>query len=257
MNKIQLRVVSSNSSQVVLNDIQYLKKNLDAILVNSHQRLVENLIGETEKIIEQIKDESKTYYEKYLLFNQVTELWFDTHKHYRDTPSAIEFIKCIDHITNCSIAYSYLLLSLSLINGERLNEKESDFEEIVSGFLFLSQTTDIFTDFFSDSELHQIYDGAKNAISLSSRNVNEFFATDIEVSKLATQLRAYSSLIIFGIDEHYKNMKVTLDDVKQKQENFEDDLIETIREGIYQGWTEARTGKTHPISELWEGIDVD
>jgi hypothetical protein len=42
-----------------------------------------------------------------------------------------------------------------------------------------------------------------------------------------------------------------------EDEDNEDDSIETIREGIYQGWQEARTGKTHPISELWEGIDVD
>jgi hypothetical protein len=42
-----------------------------------------------------------------------------------------------------------------------------------------------------------------------------------------------------------------------EDEDPEDDSIETIREGIHQGWQEARTGKTHPISELWEGIDVD
>jgi hypothetical protein len=217
MSKIQLRVVGSNPSQVVLDDIQYLKKNLNEILVNSHQSLVENLI-------------------------KVNELWFDAHKHYRDTPSAIEFIKCIDHITNYSIAYSNLLLSLSLINGERVSENGSNLEQIIPGFLFLSQTTDVFTDFFSDSELQQIYAGAKNIISLWSRNVNEYFATDLESSKLVTQLRGYSSLIILSIDEHYKN---------------KDDSIETIREGIYQGWQEARTGRIHPISELWEGIDVD
>ncbi len=41
------------------------------------------------------------------------------------------------------------------------------------------------------------------------------------------------------------------------EEESEDDNIEAIREGIYQGWQEARTGKIHPIAELWEGIDVD
>jgi hypothetical protein len=257
MNKIQLRGVDSSLSQIVSDDIQYLKKHLNEILINSHQSFVENLIKETECLIEQGKDESKDYYDKHLLFGKVTEIWFDAHKHYRDTPEAIEFIKYIDHITNHSIAYYYLLLSLSLINGERTSDNESNLQGIVVGFSYLSQTTDVFTDFFSDSELHQIYNVAKNAIALSNRDVNGFFATDIEISKLETQLRAYSSLIIFGIDEHYKNMKVTLNDVKQKPENLEDDLIETIREGIYQGWTEARTGKTHPISELWEGIDVD
>jgi hypothetical protein len=42
-----------------------------------------------------------------------------------------------------------------------------------------------------------------------------------------------------------------------EDEDTEDDSIETIREGIHQGWQEARTGKTRPISELWVGIDVN
>ena len=37
----------------------------------------------------------------------------------------------------------------------------------------------------------------------------------------------------------------------------EDDSIETIREGLYQGWQEILIGKTRPVSQLWEGIDVD
>jgi hypothetical protein len=257
MNRIQLRVTSKNSDQVVLNDIQYLKRNFDEILLNSHQNLFGNLIRETEYLIEQTKDELKTYYEKYLLFNQINERWFDIHKHYKDTPSAVEFIKCIDHITNYSIAYSYLLLSLSLINGERASGKESDFEEIVSGFLYLSQTTDVFIDFFSDSELHQIYDGAKNAIFLSSRNVNEYFLAGVESSRLVTQLRGYSSLIILSIDEHYRKAESVAVTGDGSNKYLEDDSIETIRQGIYQGWKEARTGEIHPISELWEGIDVD
>lgn len=243
-------------SQIVSDDVQYLRRHLNEILVNSHQSLVENSIKETECLIEQAQDESKIYYDKYLLFIKITEIWFDVYKHYKDTPAAIEFIKCIDHITNHSIAYSYLLLSLSLINGERVSGDESSLEEIVLGFLYLSQTTEVFTDFFSDSELHQIYNSAENAILLSNRDVNKFFATDIESSKLATQLRAFSSLIISVIDKRYKNTKVTLDDAKQNQEISEDNLL-VIREGIYQGWKEARTGRISPIFELWEGIDVD
>lgn len=37
----------------------------------------------------------------------------------------------------------------------------------------------------------------------------------------------------------------------------EDDSLETIREGLYQGWQEALIGKTRPVSQLWEGLDVD
>jgi hypothetical protein len=41
-----------------------------------------------------------------------------------------------------------------------------------------------------------------------------------------------------------------------EDEETEDDSIGTIREGLYQGWQEALTGKTHPVSQLWEGMDV-
>lgn len=41
------------------------------------------------------------------------------------------------------------------------------------------------------------------------------------------------------------------------EEDMEEDSIETIREGIYQGWQQARTGKTYPVSQLWEGMDVE
>jgi hypothetical protein len=41
------------------------------------------------------------------------------------------------------------------------------------------------------------------------------------------------------------------------EEESEEGNLEAIREGIYQGWQEARAGKFHPIAELWEGIDVD
>jgi hypothetical protein len=42
-----------------------------------------------------------------------------------------------------------------------------------------------------------------------------------------------------------------------EDEEPEEDSIETIREGLYQGWQEALTGKTRPVSQLWEGMDVD
>jgi hypothetical protein len=41
------------------------------------------------------------------------------------------------------------------------------------------------------------------------------------------------------------------------QSDPDDDSIESVREGIRQGWHEAMTGQTYPISQLWEGIDAD
>ena len=37
----------------------------------------------------------------------------------------------------------------------------------------------------------------------------------------------------------------------------DDDPTETVIEGIRQGWHEAMTGQTYPISQLWDGIDAD
>ena len=36
-----------------------------------------------------------------------------------------------------------------------------------------------------------------------------------------------------------------------------EDSIDTIREGLYQGWQDVLSGKTLPISQLWDGIDVE
>jgi hypothetical protein len=42
-----------------------------------------------------------------------------------------------------------------------------------------------------------------------------------------------------------------------EDEDPQEDSIETIREGLYQGWQEAIAGKTRPVSQLWDGMDVD
>lgn len=130
MNNIQMKGVNSNLSQVVLEDINYLKHHLDDILVNSDQTLIENLIEETELLLEQAKSSSKTYQEKYNTFNQLTNSWFDAWRHYKDIPEAIDLIRWIDHLTNFSTAYSYLFLSLSLINEGKIGEDKADLKEL-------------------------------------------------------------------------------------------------------------------------------
>jgi hypothetical protein len=47
------------------------------------------------------------------------------------------------------------------------------------------------------------------------------------------------------------------EDEDPEDEEPEEDSIETIREGLYQGWQEALAGKTRPVAQLWEGMDVD
>ncbi|MEM8637993.1 MAG: hypothetical protein AAGG51_04120 [Cyanobacteria bacterium P01_G01_bin.54] len=41
-----------------------------------------------------------------------------------------------------------------------------------------------------------------------------------------------------------------------EDEELDKDSIETIREGIHEGWQQALTGKVHPVAELWEQLDV-
>lgn len=207
MNNIQIKGIDSILSQVVLEDIQHLKKHLDDILLNSDKNLIENLISETEFLLEQVKSNSKTYQEKYDTFNQITDSWFNVWRHYRDMPEAVDLINLIDHLTNFSIAYSYLFLSLSHINEGRTGEYKIDLERVVSGFLLLSEIVDVFINFFSISELEQIRDGARNAISISTRNVEEYFENDIELSHSITQLKAYSSLIILKVEEYAVSFK--------------------------------------------------
>ncbi|WP_414754807.1 hypothetical protein [Anabaena sp. CCY 9910] len=43
----------------------------------------------------------------------------------------------------------------------------------------------------------------------------------------------------------------------EPDEDIDDTPTEVVIEGIRQGLHEAFTGKTIPLSEMWEGIDVD
>lgn len=232
MNNIHIKEVDSTLSQVVLEDIQYLKQHLNDILAISDQTLIENLIEETEFFLEQAKDISKTYQERYDIFNRLTQSWLDAWNHYKNIPEAINLIRSIDHITNYSIAYSYLCLSLSQINEGRIGEYKADLERIVSGFLLLSEIVDVFVDFFSVSELEQIYDGARSAISVSIRDVTEYFENDLELSNLVTQLRAYSSLIVLKIKERTD----TLEELKQNT-----DVMVEIESGSRSDKSKAET----------------
>jgi hypothetical protein len=41
------------------------------------------------------------------------------------------------------------------------------------------------------------------------------------------------------------------------EEDPDDTPIAEIRESIYCGWQDALAGRTKPVSQLWEGLDVD
>jgi hypothetical protein len=44
--------------------------------------------------------------------------------------------------------------------------------------------------------------------------------------------------------------------IPEDEEN-DDDPIKTIVEGLQEGWQQALTGKTRPVSQLWEDLDVE
>jgi hypothetical protein len=68
MNNIQIKGIESTVSQVPLKDIKYLKQHLDDTLKSSDRTLIKNLIKETEFLLEQAKDDSKKYQERYVAF---------------------------------------------------------------------------------------------------------------------------------------------------------------------------------------------
>jgi len=206
MDNIQMQGIDSRLGQVVLKDIDYLKQTLDSTLSSSDQQAIKDLIEETEFSLEQVKGDSKTYHEKYSIFNRLNDSWFDAWNHYGDYPETVDLLKLLNHLTDYSIAYTYLFLSLSLINEGRVGEYKTDLERIVSGFLLLSEIVDVFAGFFSASELEKIFFSAQNALSVSARDLKEYFE-DMALSNLVTQLRAYSSLIILKIEERLNRLE--------------------------------------------------
>ncbi|NJO76195.1 MAG: hypothetical protein HC833_22060 [Leptolyngbyaceae cyanobacterium RM1_406_9] len=45
--------------------------------------------------------------------------------------------------------------------------------------------------------------------------------------------------------------------ITEPEDDPDDTPIADIREGLYQGWQDILAGRTKPVSQLWEGIDVD
>jgi hypothetical protein len=45
--------------------------------------------------------------------------------------------------------------------------------------------------------------------------------------------------------------------VSEPEEDPDDTPIAEIRAGLYQGWQDVLAGRTKPVSQLWEGMDVD
>ncbi len=45
--------------------------------------------------------------------------------------------------------------------------------------------------------------------------------------------------------------------VSEEEEDPDDTPIAEIREGLARGWSDVLAGRIHPVSQLWEGMDVE
>ncbi|MFN7908099.1 MAG: hypothetical protein ACK5N6_08665, partial [Microcystis sp.] len=207
MNSLPSSVERENLGQFLLENLQNITDKLDQIVTDSDRIILDNLLQETQILLEQVKDNSKTYQARADIFCQIDELWFQVWEQYKNEGSAINLIEIINEFTDRVTAYAKLFIGLAQINEGKTGEEKADLIRVVEGSLLLSETIDVFIDMFADSELEQIYQGAKNALSVSNRTITEYFQ-DTDKS-LVTQLRAYYSLIIFRIQERFNPSNVS------------------------------------------------
>jgi hypothetical protein len=202
MQTIQIQEFNNISDQkIYLENIEYLKQHLNEILEISEQTLAENLIKETEILLKQSQDNSKTYREKYEIFIQLDTLWLNQWQHYKGRPEAIDLMKSISDLTNYFIAYHHIFLGLSYISERNTGDYQQDLQRIVSGYFIVAESIDVFLEYFSTTELKQIYLQVKNILASTNRNITEYLKEKEELRNLETQLRAYCSFIILRIEQ--------------------------------------------------------
>jgi hypothetical protein len=56
---------------------------------------------------------------------------------------------------------------------------------------------------------------------------------------------------------HHSRVRVIVLVAEAEEEELEDTPIAEIREGLARGWADVLAGRIHPVSELWEGMDVE
>ncbi|NCS27108.1 MAG: hypothetical protein GPJ18_00385 [Microcystis aeruginosa F13-15] len=245
MNSLQTSVERENLGQFLLENLQDITDKLNQIVTDSDRIILDNLLQETQILLEQVKDNSKTYQARADIFCQIDELWFQVWEQYRDEDSEINLIEIINEFTDRVIAYNQLFIGLAQINEGKTGEEKADLIRVVEGSRLLSETIDVFIDMFADSELEQIYKGAKNTLSISNRTITEYFQ-DTDKS-LVTQLRAYYSLIIFRIQERFNPRNVSSETTSH---SLTDDLsdIDASRQNL-TGLVDLETEKSS--SENW------
>jgi len=245
MNSLQTSVERENLEQFLLENLQDITDKLNQIVTDSDRIILDNLLQETQILVEQVKDNSKTYQARADIFCQIDELWFQVWEQYKNEVSAINLIEIINEFTDRVTAYAKLFIGLAQINEGKTGEEKADLIRVVEGSRLLSETIDVFIDMFADSELEQIYKGAKNTLSISNRTITEYFQ-DTDKS-LVTQLRAYYSLIIFRIQERFNPSNVSSETTSHSLTDDLSDLDPWTRDLV--GVVDLETEKSS--SENW------
>ncbi|NCS06294.1 MAG: hypothetical protein GPJ07_06625 [Microcystis aeruginosa G13-07] len=245
MNSLPSSVERENLGQILLENLQDITDKLAQIANDSDQIILDNLLQETKILLDRVKYNSKTYQARADIFGQINQLWFQVWKQYRDEDSALELIQYIDQFTNRITAYAQLFIGLARINEGKTGKEKDDLIRVVEGSLILSETIDVFIDMFADSELEQINKFAQNALSFSNRTITEYFQDTDKC--LVTQLRAYSSLIIFRIQERFNPKNVSSETTSHSlTDNFND--LDASRQNL-TGLVDLETEKSS--SENW------
>jgi len=72
---------------------------------------------------------------------------------------------------------------------------------------------------------------------------------------MATQVPAYAEQLVCEIKETPEEyLPILLEIVRLFRESV---TLKPAEASFRQGWKEAMTGQTRPVSELWEGIDAE
>ena len=81
----------------------------------------------------------------------------------------------------------------------------------------------------------------------------------IEVTGTVNEQGQLSLDIPLTIDQHTRVRVIVLLPEEADQENNQKDeeISESAVESFRQGWYDAMTGNTLPVSQLWEGIDAE
>ena len=230
MQNIEIQEFNNISNQKnYLENVENLKQHLNEILEVFEQTLAENLIKETDILLKQANDDSKTYYEKSEIFFKLIEIWWKPWDHYRDRPEAIDLIISIDNLTKYFMVHGHIFIGLSNINERRTGNKQEDRNRIGSGLVIILNTLDSFIEYFSITQLRQIYLQAKNILFSINRDIDEYLEDKGKVlTHYEFMLPTYCNDVILKIEQSvdkYDLIEKSQSQISDISENINWDLL--------------------------------